>query len=562
MWFGHDDRHLWTGACVALGAFLLALVVATSAWPRMHHPARGHRIVAGGGAPPLDGFTTPSGAYSLRKLRSAYAGPAVKLQRVDTTTQDIGFTATGDFDTATATAFCTTACAVQTWYDQSGNARHLVQATAASQPAFIFNCNGSLPCARSTGAVTQVVSAAVAVTPSAVAVSISSVGNMTSSGGGSSECWWFRQNAANNRQQAFGLNWFTSATGNIQMVPGPALNVWHSQQGVINGAASVFNVDGVEVTGTLTTITTSGAHQIGGNNIAGTTCSYAESIVWDGYALTPAERTALGTNQKNYWMPLPLDSFTTPAMAYSFRKLRSAYAGNAIRIRRASDNAEIDVGFLGCTSFTGCPINVAAATAHCAATTCFGRTWYAQAGTFDLVQATTTLQPTLIFNCIGTLPCWEFPTNAFTMVSAASLTPATGTMTLNVVANRTVGTTGGCAWLRANGPNNRIETNPAAGQWRLVGGTSGIIGAPNATDAAWHSFVGVMDGTAASYAAVDGTVFSGTSTGNTVAGAVTIIGSASANVCREAEAIAWDAYAMPQDSAVVLNNNQRSFWGF
>ena len=43
----------------------------------------------------------------------------------------------------------------------------------------------------------------------------------------------------------------------------------------------------------------------------------------------------------------PLDTLTTPSNAYSFRKLRSAYAGNAIRIRRASDNAEIDIGFSG-----------------------------------------------------------------------------------------------------------------------------------------------------------------------------------------------------------------------
>jgi hypothetical protein len=260
---------------------------------------------------------------------------------------------------------------------------------------------------------------------------------------------------------------------------------------------------------------------------------------------------------------VPLDGFTTPTAAYGFRKLRSAYAGNAIRIRRASDNAEIDVGFLGCTPFTGCPINVAAAASHCASTTCFGKTWYTQAGTYDLVQSTTTAQPTLIFNCQNGLPCWEFPSNAFTLASASTLTPATGTMTFNVVGNRTVGTTGGCGWLRANAINNRIESNPAPNAWRMVGGTGGIIQASNATDAAWHSVVGIMDSPGGTSSVVaDGTVFGGTSTGNTVAGAVTVVGSGSANVCREAEAILWDGYAMPPDQAQVLVGNQRGFWGF
>lgn len=46
--------------------------------------------------------------------------------------------------------------------------------------------------------------------------------------------------------------------------------------------------------------------------------------------------------------PLLLDSLsTTPAVAYSTRKLRSAYAGSALRVRRSSDDAEQDIGFDG-----------------------------------------------------------------------------------------------------------------------------------------------------------------------------------------------------------------------
>ncbi len=54
--------------------------------------------------------------------------------------------------------------------------------------------------------------------------------------------------------------------------------------------------------------------------------------------------------------PQPLsDPFTPPVddvsitaqMAYGVRKMRSAYTGSCLRVRRASDNAEQDIGFVG-----------------------------------------------------------------------------------------------------------------------------------------------------------------------------------------------------------------------
>jgi hypothetical protein len=45
-------------------------------------------------------------------------------------------------------------------------------------------------------------------------------------------------------------------------------------------------------------------------------------------------------------VPLLLDTYPAAA-AYSLRKLRTAYTGAAIRVRRSSDNAEQDIGFVG-----------------------------------------------------------------------------------------------------------------------------------------------------------------------------------------------------------------------
>lgn len=57
--------------------------------------------------------------------------------------------------------------------------------------------------------------------------------------------------------------------------------------------------------------------------------------------------TAFGTyNQKLVAAPLLLDLYPTTGVAYSLRKLRTAYAGSAIRVRRSSDNTEQDIGFV------------------------------------------------------------------------------------------------------------------------------------------------------------------------------------------------------------------------
>ncbi|QTJ65864.1 fibronectin type III domain-containing protein [Rhodococcus sp. ZPP] len=78
-------------------------------------------------------------AYGTRKLSSSYSGSALKVRRSsDNTTQDIGFTAGGDLDTTALLAFAGSDSAyVDTLYDQSGNARNLVQATAANQPVLV-----------------------------------------------------------------------------------------------------------------------------------------------------------------------------------------------------------------------------------------------------------------------------------------------------------------------------------------------------------------------------------------------------------------------------------------
>ena len=87
----------------------------------------------------LDTYSGAAAAYSLRKLRTAYTGSAIRVRRAsDNTEQDIGFTALGALDTTTLTTFCSgTNGFVKTWYDQSGNSANATQSTAANQPQIV-----------------------------------------------------------------------------------------------------------------------------------------------------------------------------------------------------------------------------------------------------------------------------------------------------------------------------------------------------------------------------------------------------------------------------------------
>jgi Alpha-L-arabinofuranosidase B, catalytic len=86
----------------------------------------------------LDLYPNAAAAYSVRKLRTAYTGSAIRVRRSsDNTEQNIGFTA-GNLDITALTSFCSgTNGFVTTWYDQSGNGINLTQTTAGNQPQIV-----------------------------------------------------------------------------------------------------------------------------------------------------------------------------------------------------------------------------------------------------------------------------------------------------------------------------------------------------------------------------------------------------------------------------------------
>jgi hypothetical protein len=92
-------------------------------------------------------------------------------------------------------------------------------------------------------------------------------------------------------------------------------------------------------------------------------------------------------------VPILLDTYTNAAAAYSLRKLRTAYTGSAIRVRRSSDNTETDIGFVNNA------LDTTALTTFCSAGNGFVTKWYNQAVNTldqDVVQNTASNQPIIV----------------------------------------------------------------------------------------------------------------------------------------------------------------------
>jgi len=105
-------------------------------------------------------------------------------------------------------------------------------------------------------------------------------------------------------------------------------------------------------------------------------------------------------NSYRFTPPVPtdllLDSFPGAGVAFSFRKLDKGYAGNAIKVVRASDKDSVDVGFVGNYLDT---ISMKSFCGTGATDSCFVSTWYDQSGnTSNAVNYTYATMPKIMIN--------------------------------------------------------------------------------------------------------------------------------------------------------------------
>jgi hypothetical protein len=89
----------------------------------------------------LDDYPGAAAAYSLRKLRSAYTGAAIRIENNTGAQKDVFFNSSDEINTTEITNFVSggTDIFVVTWYDQSGNANNAVQVSGILRPLIYQN---------------------------------------------------------------------------------------------------------------------------------------------------------------------------------------------------------------------------------------------------------------------------------------------------------------------------------------------------------------------------------------------------------------------------------------
>jgi hypothetical protein len=234
---------------------------------------------------------------------------------------------------------------------------------------------------------------------------------------------------------------------------------------------------------------------------------------------------------------------------------------DAVRLRRASDNAEANINIK-----TDCDLNIALASSHCAATTCFVRTFFDQTGnnacgglSCDLVQATPANQPAWLFDCAGTLPCIRAPNaGAAILAAATNFTPATGIASMWAVAGRSVGA-GQCFITRFAGNSARILTSAATNTLQLNGST-GTLATTTDIGTSLNSVIGLANG-ATSQLNVNGTTTQGFLTTASVAGTPSGASGAATTTCIQTEAGFIDATVLTPAQQNLLIGGARVFYG-
>jgi len=94
---------------------------------------------------------------------------------------------------------------------------------------------------------------------------------------------------------------------------------------------------------------------------------------------------------ENTFQQLLLNNYSGAAAAYSLRRLDGQYSGSAVRVRRASDNAEQDIAFVNNE------LDTATLESFASSTDAFVTTWYDQSGNgVDAENANASSQPQIV----------------------------------------------------------------------------------------------------------------------------------------------------------------------
>lgn len=270
----------------------------------------------------------------------------------------------------------------------------------------------------------------------------------------------------------------------------------------------------------------------------------------------------------------PGDAVSGATFFYGLRGYNAAYATGsnaAVNIRRASDNHQCDLlittaGGIGNTANCGTGgDNGQSDASFCTSTTCWVTEAYDQTGNgWHVVQTTAVNQPQYVMSCIASLPCMTFISASSTnLLSTTLLLTVNQPNTLVGVGDRTSGT--GYQTILASGDgNNQLAFGNAANTVLVYGGTT-VPANATASDNAWHSFIGPLNG-ASSLIYVDAVSTSqntGTFAFQPDATDGIYVGSAGAGQFVDGHIVETSLYpsGLSSGNATTLCHNQFVYWG-
>jgi alpha-L-arabinofuranosidase B-like protein len=245
-----------------------------------------------------------SAYYGVRAYNGAYAaanGPAFDLRRSsDNGTMTATVLGSGGLDIATISAWAgADTITISRAYDQSGNNRHVVQATAANQEQLLLTGGmGNRPYIVAAAAPKQLATAAT-FTPATGVVSFSVVAMRAGVVATQFLAQTTGRNSIQGNDQGTANRWTLKAIAGTttRLSAVAADSVWHIGQGVMNGASSVLSIDGIDTAGTVNGTTTA-ANTVLAFSAAGGVCEarYDDNVAW-----SSGDRALLYANQSAYY---------------------------------------------------------------------------------------------------------------------------------------------------------------------------------------------------------------------------------------------------------------------
>jgi Alpha-L-arabinofuranosidase B, catalytic len=251
-------------------------------------------------------------AYGIRKLKTSYAGSAIRVRRSsDNTEQDIGFDGTGELDTTSLQNFVGSSNGyVSVWYDQSGNGLNASQTTTSLQPVIVISGNvittGTHAAIQFNGSNTYLTTVASSLFPSGAANRTMNIVEQATNASN-----WYAG-------YAWGSTTGSGASGLIIVSQvgfhGYGLDTTASVTADTNPHVVTVTYNGSIVSGYLDSTSVLTSSSITYNTTANTslligrtvdthymTGNESEIIIYSS-VLTTAQRTAMETNQNNYYM--------------------------------------------------------------------------------------------------------------------------------------------------------------------------------------------------------------------------------------------------------------------